>query len=302
MQRVGVCSWSLQPTDPLDLAEKAREVGVDAVQLALDPLRAGAWSVDATVRTLHDAGIEIRSGMMTTVGEDYATLETIRKTGGIRPDHTWEENYAAARDIAKLVSEMRIPLVTFHAGFIPEWHSDHSNRPESSHLTVLDTHHPELPKLLERVGAIADVFAEHRVTLGLETGQEHAEPLRQFLAALDRRNVGVNFDPANIILYGVGNPIAALRMLAGRVVQMHIKDARPAALPGEWGEEVRVGDGAVDWTEFIIAVEELTPNRDMMIERESGTSRIADARRAREFLAHTVLSTRMRSRGRRGNG
>jgi hypothetical protein len=87
--RLGVCSWSLQPSSPADLVAKLREIGVDACQLALDPLREGAWKLGETRDALRAAGIEIRSGMMGTHGEDYSTLDTIRVTGGVRPNEHW---------------------------------------------------------------------------------------------------------------------------------------------------------------------------------------------------------------------
>ena len=65
---IGVCSWSLQPTSPTDLADKIRAAGIPSVQLALDPLRTGAMDEAETVSRLADAGITIRSGMMAMKG------------------------------------------------------------------------------------------------------------------------------------------------------------------------------------------------------------------------------------------
>src|SRR5262245_52413819 len=105
--RLGVCSWSLKPRSPQDLAQKARWCGVDAVQLALDPLRTGEWGVEDTLRALSAAGLSIVSGMMAMAGEDYSTLESIRRTGGVGPDERWAENLAAARANAELAWRMR---------------------------------------------------------------------------------------------------------------------------------------------------------------------------------------------------
>ena len=78
--RLGVCSWSLQPSSAADLAEKVRSTGLSAVQLALDPLRTGDWPIKECQEMLGRAGIAIRSGMMVTLGEDYSTLESIKET------------------------------------------------------------------------------------------------------------------------------------------------------------------------------------------------------------------------------
>lgn len=243
-----------------------REVGVEHVQLALDPLRTGAWSIDDTRRELERAGIAVRSGMIGMCGEDYTTLETIRRTGGVRPDEHWSANRAAAAESARLAQSLGLALVTFHAGFLP--HERTSER-----ATMID-----------RLRTIADVFAERGVHVAFETGQEDAATLSGVLDELERPSVGVNFDPANMILYDMGEPVAALRALGGRVRQIHVKDARRTRRKGEWGREVRVGDGDVDWPAFFATLRERAIDCDLMIEREAGDDRALDIAHARELV------------------
>jgi sugar phosphate isomerase/epimerase len=265
---IGVCSWSLRPTTATELAERVRACGVVYVQLALGPVLKGQIPIGALRDALEDAGITPRSGMMSTVGEDYSSLESIARTGGLRPDAHWAENLRTARDEARLARELSLPLVTFHAGFLPH-----------------DPRDPERAKLVGRLRTIVDVFADQGVRLGFETGQETAETLLAFLAELDRPRAGVNFDPANMILYGMGEPVAARRALAPRVVQVHVKDALPAKKRGTWGEEVPVGTGQVDWSAFFDVLDARIPEVDLMIEREAGDQRIEDVRRARAHVA-----------------
>ncbi len=260
---LGVCSWSLRPTSPGDLVAKIRECGVSAVQLALDPVRTGAWDEIETVSMLDGAGIEIISGMMATVSEDYSTLDTIRETGGVRPDHTWPENLAAARRNAELAARIGINLVTFHAGFIPHDHGD-----------------PEWTKLIHRLRDLVDVFHGCGVRVAFETGQEDAATLLAAMDALDRPDAGINFDPANMILYNMGDPVDALSRLWPRVEQVHIKDAVFTRMPGSWGEEVPAGTGAVDWGAFFGLVREHLSDCDLVIEREAGDQRVRDVRTA----------------------
>jgi L-ribulose-5-phosphate 3-epimerase len=269
--RLAVCSWSLQPGDPGDLVALLDRTGLDATQLALSPVirEPAVWS--GVFEPLAEAGVRIVSGMMTTVGEDYSTLESIARTGGVRPDETWEANLAHAEAVADLATARGIELVTFHAGFIPEQRDD-----------------PERAKLLDRLRAIADLFAGRGVRLGLETGQETAATLLEALADLDRSNVGVNFDPANMILYGKGDPVEALRLLAEHVVQIHIKDALPAEKPGTWGSEVPYGDGAVDWPAFFAVATAIRSQVNLVIEREAGDDRIADITWACDQLAEQL--------------
>ena len=93
LSRLAVCSWSLQPADPADLVRQLRAIGLPRTQLDLDPLREqpAVWGQLPTV--LADAGITAVSGMFRTAGEDYSTLETIRLTGGLVPDATWDQNW-----------------------------------------------------------------------------------------------------------------------------------------------------------------------------------------------------------------
>jgi sugar phosphate isomerase/epimerase len=257
--RIGICSWSLQPADARDLAAKLSQTGASGVQLALDPLVAGEWPIDDCVKQLADAGITILSGMMRTKGEDYSTLDTIRRTGGVRADEHWEANLATAARCAALSRQLRIPLVSFHAGFLPPQKTD-----------------PLRSIMLERLRQIVSVFAGAGVRTAFETGQETADTLLACLHELDRPGAGVTFDPANMILYDHGDPIEALRRLAPFVQQIHIKDAQRTARPGTWGNEVPVGQGDVSWPEFFETYHEKKIGCDLIIEREAGGRRLEE--------------------------
>src|SRR5207248_1455294 len=190
------CSWSLQPEDPPDLVRKLQATGIRRLQLDLDPFREAPEVWGQSVSLFHENGISITSGMFRCAGEDYQTLETIRVTGGIAPDATWEQNWRNIQATAKLASRVGIGLVTFHAGFLPHDESD-----------------PGFARLAGRLAQVADLFGEQSILVGLETGQETAPVLVQLLKKLHRPNLGVNFDPANMILYDKGDPIEALRVL-----------------------------------------------------------------------------------------
>jgi sugar phosphate isomerase/epimerase len=261
-ERLAVCSWSLRAPTPADLVAAVTATGLDRVQLALGPLVADpAW--ESAEATLANAGIAVVSGMLATRGEDYSTLETIARTGGIRPDATWDGNRDLARSVAAVAGRMRLDLVTFHAGFLPE-----------------DAGDPERAKLIARLREVAAIFADQGVAVGFETGQETADTLAEVLAEIDHPGVGVNFDPANMILYGQGDPVAAVRRLGPHVRQVHVKDAVPTTEPGTWGAEVAVGAGAVDWPAFLAEVRAIDPAMRLVIEREAGESRLDDVRQA----------------------
>ena len=270
-RRLAVCSWSLQPSDPVALLDALAATGVARVQLALDPLRAEPAVWGKFPELARARGVEIASGMFVTVGEDYTSLDSIRRTGGVVPDATWDENWRNIQAVAALAAKLGLRLVTFHAGFLPHEETD-----------------PDFRKLLERIDRIAGVFARDGIALGFETGQETAETLAAFLRVLGRKDVGVNFDPANMILYDKGEPLAALRTLGPWIRQCHLKDARRTRVPGTWGEEVAVGAGEVNWAAFLGTLETLGFHGDLCIEREAGTQRVADIRAGRVHLESLV--------------
>src|ERR1043166_5367885 len=217
--RLAVCSWSLQPADPKQLIDQLHAIGLARIQLALDPIRTAPKIWGGVAAQLGVQHISVVSGMFGTLGEDYSTLDSIRRTGGLVPDETWDDNFAA-----------------------------------------------------------------RQIDLALETGQETAATLKEFLEKLGRVNVGVNFDPANMILYDKGNPIDALQTLAPYLKQCHIKDARKTQTPGAWGDEVVVGTGEVNWKEFFRTLKNLQFNGYYCIEREAGNQRVSDVIAAKKFL------------------
>ena len=266
--RLAVCSWSLQPESCADLIEKVRATGLTRVQLHLNPIATGeAGWVDAA-SDLAAADIAVVSGMLTCVGEDYSSIAAIERTGGIVPDATWRETRAQAAAAVPIARDLGLRLVTLHAGFIP--------------------HEPANPlrkTVMHRLAEVADLYAAIGCAIALETGQESAAALLSLLDELGRNDVGVNFDPANMLLYGSGDPIAALQQLAPRVRQAHLKDAVASHQPGiEWGQEVPVGEGQVDWPAFFTALQTAGFDGDCCVEREAGDQRIEDVRTAAEFV------------------
>jgi L-ribulose-5-phosphate 3-epimerase len=269
--RLAVCTWSLQPTSPADLLAKLDAIGIRRIQLALDPLihEPAVWGDFPALAA--KAGIEIVSGMFGNQGEDYTTLESIRVTGGLVPDERWDENWNHVQAVAALAARIGLKLVSFHAGFLPHSPND-----------------PAFVKLAWRIRQVAEHFAAKGIALAMETGQETAAGLKEFLVGLKLANLGVNFDPANMILYGKGDPIDALRTLGPWLKQCHIKDATATKVPGTWGAEVVAGTGEVDWKAFFTVLAELGFKGDLSIEREAGDQRVADIKTARTFVLGLV--------------
>ena len=266
--RIGVCSWSWQ--QPMaGVAAEMEKSGVKGVHLALGPFiapdrRHGAGEDAAAWKLVKDKVAKgewvVMSTMVGMVGEDYSTLKTIRETGGIVPDATWEANQKIVARGAELTAELGCRYMSTHAGFLDE--SD----PKA------------LAKYVERVTWMRDECAKRGVTLILESGQETAEDLAKFMEKVP--GVGINFDPANMILYAKGRPLDAVRRLAPWIRQVHVKDACQTKVPGTWGTEVQWGAGEVGGKAFIAELQALGYDGNFVIEREGGSDRAGDIRLA----------------------
>ena len=267
-ERIGVCSWSYQR--PLrEVADEMAKIGVKGIDLALTPFVApdGRHGVEEGEEALAFAKAQFASGawrlfatMISFPQEDYSTLETIRKTGGVVPDDCWPRNREIAAAAAELSGTLGAPYMLFHAGFLDE------SNPAAYAAYV------------ERVSFVRDACAKAGVQLILESGQETAEDLARFLR--DVPGLYVNFDPANMILYGKGRPMDALETLVPWIRKIHVKDADATAVPGTWGTERPWGEGQVGGAAFIDALNGLGFTGNLTIEREGGDDRVGDIARA----------------------
>ena len=269
---IGVCSWSLQPQGIQELVTKMRELGLRHLQLALvDVVQLDDKRKHQELGHLRAGDIKFTGGMMGYPGEDYSTIAAIHRTGGFLPDDQWPIRKRLSQEAVKLARELAMPLVATHVGFVP---------PASD---------PGYHKMISRVREIAAMCAEQKLDLLMETGQERADALLQFLQALNAPNVYVNFDPANMILYGAGDPIDAIRTLGKHIRHVHVKDATASSKPGQdWGEEVPFGTGQVGAKRFLDALHSVGYRGPLVIEREAGSQRVADVRTAVESLRSAV--------------
>jgi L-ribulose-5-phosphate 3-epimerase len=265
---IGVCSWSLQPRDTAQLVDLVKQLGLVHVQLALGPLLfLDDKRKHFELGQLRSAGVRLTAGMIAFPGEDYSSIATIRRSGGYEPDDQWPLRKRMSEQAAVLGAELGLKAITTHVGFVPR------------------KGQPGYDKMLNRVREIARDFGSRRIELGMETGQESAQELLEFLNDLETPNVFVNFDPANMILYGAGDPIDAIRTLGGHIRHAHVKDGTASATPGEaWGEEVPFGKGEVGPERFLKALNHIGYRGPLAIEREAGSQRMADVRTAIESL------------------
>jgi L-ribulose-5-phosphate 3-epimerase len=245
-----------------ELVQSVGELGLSHVHLALAPLLfLDDKHKHFELGQLRSAGLSLTAGMIAFPGEDYSTLARIRVTGGFVPDETWDLRRQLTLAAGKLAQELGLTLLTTHVGFIPP--SDHA----------------DYPKLIKRIAEVAAGLAEAGITLAMETGQETASELLQFLNDLPVRNVGVNFDPANMILYGSGDPIEAIETLDRHIRHVHIKDAVASENPGmDWGQLTQMGAGQVDFQEMLTALSGIGYSGPLAIEQDSGRRSLDEIR------------------------
>ena len=257
---IGVCSWSLKPMDTAELIRSVRQLGLEHMQLWLRNLTLADDKRKAQEMSwLRESGVKITAGMINFPGEDYATIAAIKKTGGFVPEQDFPIRRQLTKGAARVARELGIDKLSTHIGFVP---------PSSD---------PNYHAMVERVGQVAGDLDESGVTLLMETGQETAPELLQFINDLSRSNVQVNFDPANMILYGAGDPIEAIGILGRHIGHVHVKDATLSSQPGtNWGEEVPFGAGQVPPREFLSALKAAGYTGPLVIEREAGDSRRED--------------------------
>ncbi len=272
---LGVCSWSLQVTSVDELKRLLGDLGVTATQIACGDPHHASWSEgDAMPEAALASGLTLTGAMLGFPGEDYTTPQTIQATGGFGDPNTRLERldrlaWALDRTLALGLTDL-----TLHAGFLPE-----SGDP--ARKAMLDT--------LAKAGQMA---SDKGVTLAFETGQESARLLRLTLDDLKSPNLKVNFDPANMLLYDMGDPIQAIEILGPDIRSVHVKDAKRPTIAGQWGEEVPLGQGEVDLARFIKTLKAIGYTGPLVVEREVGNQagRIKDVKYGLDFLRKCLES------------
>jgi sugar phosphate isomerase/epimerase len=248
---VGAMFWATP--DPLAAIREAKSLGVRCGQLGIPgdlPLEgaAGPWKA-----ALKAEDFTLVTAFCAYTGESYADIPTVENTVGFMPPATRKEREARTKEVSDFAAAIGVRSIACHVGFVPH-----------------DTSDPEYTAVRDLVRRICDHAAGHGQTFALETGQEPADALLSFLTDVDRGNLGINFDPANMILYGTGDPIQALGLLGKHVISVHAKDGTwpPKGAPAALGTEMPLGQGAVGMEQFFGKLKEIGFTGPLNVERE----------------------------------
>jgi sugar phosphate isomerase/epimerase len=246
---VGAMFWAVR-----DSVERIKSLGVRCGQMgiagdvALDEAFVQSWK-----DTLAKDDFTVVTCFAAYNGENYADVPTVQATVGFIPPATREEREARTIALSDFAAAIGVKSIACHVGFVPE-----------------DESHPDYIAVRAMVRRICDHAAKNGQTFALETGQEPAATLLHFLNDAGRDNLGINFDPANMILYGTGDPIEALDVLAHKVISVHGKD-------GDWppkdnkdalGTERPLGQGAVGMERFVAKLKQIGYKGTIHVERE----------------------------------
>ncbi len=256
--------------DPDAAISKVHDLGLPTVQVLLDDFR--PKMVASLRKALDRYGIEATSLVVGGPGPEVYDFYHGPLTCGLVP-----RQYRAARlDRIKKASDFakqcEIPAVQTHCGFIPE-----------------DPNHILYKEVVLAIREAASTCKSNGQNFRCETGQETPITLIRAIRDVGLDNIGVNFDLANLILYGKGNPADAIELLGPYVQGIHAKDGLFPTDPKELGKEVPIGQGKVDFPRIIQRLKELNYQGAVTIEREiSGPQQIEDVKAAKAFLEKLI--------------
>jgi len=271
---IGVMFWARD--EPAQAIREVKAFGVRCGQLGIS----GDYSIGGnTGKWLETLRME-RFGLATVVcsylGEDYTDIPTVLRTVGFVPPVTRAERVARTKYVSDFAAQLSVDSIACHVGFVPE-----------------DPKDPAYPQIVDVVRDVSDHCAENNQTFALETGQEPPAVLLRFLRDVNRKNLKINFDPANLILYGTGDPLEALDVLAKHIVSVHCKDGDwpPVDQPNALGVERPLGQGSVGIPAFIAKLKEIGYRGILSIEREESdpVKRAADIHAAVSLLKKLTI-------------
>lgn len=159
-------------------------------------------------------------------------------------------------------------------GFIPENPADHR------YIGVV-----------EALKEIADYCGEKGQSFWFETGQETPVTLLRAIEDVGRDNLGINLDPANLLMYGKANPVDALDIIGTYVRGVHAKDGEYPTNGRELGVEKPLGEGRVNYPLLVPKLTSLGFDGALTIEREiAGPQQVEDIKRGKRFLERILES------------
>jgi sugar phosphate isomerase/epimerase len=252
--------------DPDSSMAEVHDLGLPTCQAFVDDFKPGL--AERLRKALDKHGIEATSLVVGGPGKEVWDFYQGPLTIGLVPRETRAVRIAHIKKASDFAKQCGIPAVQTHCGFIPENPNDEAYR-----------------ETVEAMREVAGYCKQNGQNFRYETGQETPITLVRAIQDVGMDNQGVNFDLANLILYGKANPVDAIELLGPYVQGIHAKDGLWPTNPKELGEEVPIGKGKVDFQRIIARLKTLKYRGAVTIEREiSGAQQVEDVRAAKTYL------------------
>jgi sugar phosphate isomerase/epimerase len=256
--------------DPDAAIAKVHDLGFPSCQVYVDDFE--LEQVGRLRQALEKYAIEATSLVVGGPGKEMWDFYQGPLTIGLVPRDTRAARIAHIKKASDFAKRCDIPAVQTHCGFISE--------------------NPNDPIYQETINALREVVGyckRNNQNFRYETGQETPITLVRAMQDVGMDNQGVNFDLANLILYGKANPVDAIELLGPYVQGIHAKDGLWPTNPKELGEEVPIGKGKVDFPRIIARLKELEYRGAVTIEREiSGPQQMEDVRASKIYLEKLI--------------
>jgi sugar phosphate isomerase/epimerase len=229
-------------------------------------------AADNLRRALDQYGVEATSAVSTGPGPEVYDFYQGPLTIGLVPRQSRLARIERMKQISDFAVRAKIPAVQGHCGFIPENPND---------LLYQET--------VEAIRTVAAYCKKNGQKFRCETGQETPITLVRAIRDVALDNVGVNFDAANLVLYGKANPVDAVDVLGPYIQGVHAKDGLYPTDPKQLGKEVAIGAGMVNFPVLIEKLKKIGYHNPLTIEREiSGEKQTADILAAKAYLEKLI--------------
>jgi len=233
--------------------EKAAEIGADGFQIYCTGGEMAPENMDAAARKDFKKLVADQGLVISALCADYFK-------GFLNPETnpTTVANTMACMDLA---ADLGTDVITSHIGTVPEDENDPAWKEGVKALTEVAAHG-------EKVG----------VLMASETGPESADVLLRFLEQIPGKTVGVNYDPANLVLGGF-DQLGGVAVVGDYIYHTHAKDGTR-----EPRKEVPLGEGDVDFPKWVAELDKAGYDGFLTIEREVGDDPVTDIVKAVKFL------------------
>ena len=263
-------------SEEAELLEQMADAGIETVQIVSGGKDSSEFITEENAEKLlrmTEGKLRITSIWGMWSGPQVWNFVDGPRTLGLVPEEYREKRLDDLRRCADFAALLGVKDMATHVGFVPE--------------------QPCLPGydgLVKAISEIAEYCDKKGLHFNFETGQETPVTLMRLFSDVGAPNLGVNLDPANLILYGRGNPVDAIDIYGDKIRGVHVKDGDyPKGDFHKLGQERVVGEGTVNYPVFLPKLLNSGYTGDLYIEREiSGAKRAEDVKKTVSYIKNLM--------------